>query len=406
MIKKLRYKFIAVAMLSVTLVLSLIIGSAVLYNYSTVRENCESRIDLVVSNAAVFSGTLTPFDFLLPGGFSPEARYDTRYFTVLLSPSGEALSVNTVYIAAIDSGEAVELAQSLFAEKSAGGFAGVYRYRALGSASGVLYVFVDSSRELETFRSFVLSALIAFGAGLILIFLLVLFLSKVVTRPVAATYEKQKRFITDASHEIKTPLAIINAAAEVVEMENGESEWTDSIMKQVERLTGLTDRLVSLSRMDEDGYKPVKKNFCLSDAVSDMFLSFEAVAEDMGKQLVSHIEPGIYYDGDENSIRQAVSLLTDNALKYSSAGSAVELHVSSSGRYKQIVMKNACEDIKKGSHSELFERFYRNDESRSSSTGGHGIGLSVARAVASAHNGKISAYSPDGKSIVFTLLLG
>lgn len=408
MIKKLRRKFIAAAMISVFTVLVLILGSILIVNYESVKSTADERIELIEDNGGYFPNTqdfFAIFGFSDKGRLTQETPFDTRYFSVKFNSSGEAVSVYTESIAAVDDETAVELAQSITGKSRTEGFYGIYRYRVSDYVNGKLVIFVDVAREIESFRSF-LSACIAAGViGILLVFGLVVFFSKIVVKPMAESYEKQKRFITDASHEIKTPLAIINSANEVVEMENGESEWTRSISNQVGRLTSLTQKLVMLSRMDEESYKPQKINFNLSDVCLDTAHSFDAVAQTKEKIYEVNICPDITYNGDEQSIIQLVSLLLDNAMKYSSEKGRIAFSLTANGKNKVITVENTVDEIKKGNLNILFERFYRNDSSRSSKTGGSGIGLSVARAIVNAHGGKISAQSPDGKSIIFTVLL-
>ena len=249
-----------------------------------------------------------------------------------------------------------------------------------------------------------IAVLVGSAVGLLLIFALVLLLSKAAIRPMAESYEKQKRFITDASHELKTPLAVLNADTEVLEITAGESEWTESNKNQVKRLNSLTEKLVMLSRMDEEAYKPAAADFDLSAAVGEIAASFDAVAVSRGRTYETAIEPGVRMTGDEGAIRQMTSLLIDNAMKYSDDGGTVRVSLRKTGRSRELAVYNTVEQIRPGRHDELFERFYRADESRASKTGGHGIGLSVVKAVAAAHKAKVSAVSADGRSISFTVI--
>ena len=210
---------------------------------------------------------------------------------------------------------------------------------------------------------------------------------------------------TDALPEIyRTGEGKIRVRAKT-EIENGETEWTRSIDKQIKRMNSLTEKLVMLSRMDEEGYSPNRAEFSLSQAVSDTAHSFDAVAEQMGKKYRVSVEENLRFTGDENAIKQLVSLLTDNAMKYSDEGGYINVSLKKSGKYYELRTENSVTGIEKGNRDILFERFYRSDASRNSATGGHGIGLSVAKAITEAHKGKISAFSPDGKSIIFTALL-
>ena len=297
------------------------------------------------------------------------------------------------------------MALTLYRKGKTGGFSGNFRYRADEIDGAVRYLFVDCSRELNTFYSFLTASLLVSVFGLGLVFLLVLFFSKKALSPVEESLQKQKRFITDASHELKTPMAVISAANEVIEIENGESEWTQSITKQIGRLTSLTEKLVMLTRMDEETYRPVTADFDLSAAVRETVESFEAVAQIRHRTLVTEIADGVTCNGDETSLRQVVSLLTDNALKYSNENGTIRVGLKKSGKNAVLTMENTVDAIEKGDKSVFFERFYRADASRNSKTGGHGIGLSVAEAIVRAHKGKITANAPDGQHVVFTVVL-
>ena len=233
--------------------------------------------------------------------------------------------------------------------------------------------------------------------------MILFFASGVIFKPVNESYIKQKRFITNVSHDIKTPITIIGADTEVLEIEQGENEWTKDIKSQVTRISELTEKLVMLSRLEE-GERLVTTEFSLSDAITEQSKSFVGLAETQGKRLTVEIESGVSYVGDEKQIRSLISLLLDNAIKYSSHGGEIRLTMSS-GKTKEIILTNPVDQIQQGNLSYLFDRFYRADSSRNSESGGHGIGLSVAKAIVTAHKGKITAQSQDGKSIKFTINL-
>ena len=188
-------------------------------------------------------------------------------------------------------------------------------------------------------------------------------------------------------------------------MESGENEWTNGIHSQIKRLSQLIGNFVSLSKMDEEESKLEKTDFCLSDSVSDIASSFLLTASSKNKELKLDIEENIHYFGNEEALRRLVSILLDNAINYSSDNSTVTLSLTSQGRKIILQTKNLSDNLKKGNYDILFERFYRCDSSRNSLSGGHGIGLSIARAIESKHKGKITAISPDGKCIIFTLIL-
>lgn len=422
MIKILRRKFISIAMLSTSLVLFVIIASINVANYISMNSTLDVRLELIADNGGRFpdfNQAPAPSDASIPDGtiepsrkhgIDKETPFDTRYFSVLLYDNGTVSIIDTGKIASVTTEQASEYATSLFEAGKTKGFVDQYKYLCVTTTDSnennmILYVFLNCSRELMTIKNYAFASIGISLIGLFIVFLLVCFFSKVVTKPMAESYEKQKRFITDASHEIKTPLTIIDANTEILEMTHGENEWTESIRKQIGRLTSLTEKLVFLSRMDEENSKLEMEVFNISDAITDTAMPFKAVAAAKGKTLEINVLSDISYCGNETTIRQIVSLLLDNAVKYSSENSLIKVDFCVSGKSKVLTVWNSVDKIEQGKLDYLFERFYRIDKSRNSKTGGFGIGLSVVQAIVAAHKGKISAKSEDGKSITFVITL-
>ncbi len=349
-------------------------------------------------------------------GLTAEAAYDTRYFTITLHEDGTVYATDTGKISAVSSADAADYATALFAKDKGSGYVDIYRYCTTpirtynlndGSSGETLtmYIFLDCERELSQQRSYILASVAISIAGLLLVFLLVVLLSGRAFRPVKESYAKQKQFITDASHEIKTPLTIIDANTEIIEMTDGENEWTQSIRNQISRLTALTERLVFLTRMDEDNTKLVMLDFSLSDAVTETVEPFRALAQTHGLALTCEVEPTLSLRGNEAQIRQLLEILLDNAVKYASAPGEIRVALTSGTLGRKLTVYNTVNAITPGNLDRLFDRFYRGDSSRSQQISGYGIGLSVAYAIVQAHKGKITARSEDGKSILFTILL-
>ena len=422
MIKILRRKFISIAMLSTSLVLFVIIASINVANYISMNSTLDARLELIADNGGRFpdfiqapapSDADIPDDTIEPSrkhGIDKETPFDTRYFSVLLYDNGTVSLIDTGKIASVTTEQASEYATTLFEAGKTKGFVDQYKYLCVTTTDSnennmILYVFLNCSRELMTIKNYAFASIGISLIGLLIVFLLVCFFSKAVTKPMAESYEKQKRFITDASHEIKTPLTIIDANTEILEMTHGENEWTESIRKQIGRLTSLTEKLVFLSRMDEENSKLEMEVFNISDAITDTAMPFKAVAAAKGKTLEIDVLSDISYCGNETTIRQIVSLLLDNAVKYSSENSLIKVDFCVSGKSKVLTVWNSVDKIEQGKLDYLFERFYRIDKSRNSKTGGFGIGLSVVQAIVAAHKGKISAKSEDGKSITLVITL-
>lgn len=417
MLKQLKRKFIWISMLSVTLVLTLIMGTINIINYHTTKQSAEHLLNILADNDGIFpkrtAGTKPEAEAPeakqppVMDSFSPEAPFNTRYFTVTLSiQNGQATvtDTNTSNIAAVSSELAHEYAFRLNENTRRSGYQDNYRYRrVMLSDTSVMYIFLDCEQELQSFRSFLTASLTISLSGLLLIFFLLLVSSGYVVRPIAESYEKQKRFITDASHEIKTPLAIIDANTDVIEMEHGSSPWTSSNKKQIERLTALTEKLVLLSKMDEPSAEMDMQPLNLSELLTDTIDSFEAVCNTRSILLTTSVEPDVTIVGNTDALRQAFTMLIDNALKYSDG--SIHISLKRKNRRAFVIFANSVAKIQPGIHNEFFERFYRPDTSRNTRTGGFGIGLSTVKAITEAHKGRINAKSQNDHSIQFSLLL-
>ncbi|MBN2945043.1 MAG: hypothetical protein JTJ24_07145 [Collinsella sp.] len=425
--RRLRRKFILVAMGAVTVVLTLIIAGINIVNYSHVCKMADARLDYILAGKGSIdwedesrtdsgNGGDTSTGMVADGdragarvghfeGMTAESPFDTRYFTVTLV-EGQVVDVNTARIAAVGAKRAARIAMGLDSKGLTSGFSGNYRYTTTAQGEKTTYVFVDCSRELASFHSF-LSASVAISCiGWLAVLAIVTVASGAVIRPMVESYSKQKRFITDASHEIKTPLAVIDAANEVQEIESGESEWTQSIHEQVARLTALTERLVFLARMDEGSAGFTMTSIDLS-VVDKAAAPFESVAVSRGKRLSTSIASGVRAHADAAAVAQVVELLLDNATRYASEGSVIELSLRAVSRgagkgSAELVVSNAVDELPEGDLDRLFDRFYRADVSRSSKTGGSGVGLSVVRAIAEAHGGSASVRG-SGNQITFTV---
>ena len=419
MIKNLRKRFIFAAMASTFGVLFVIMSILNIANYARMVSRADDTLSELVDN----NGQFDRRDFLKekvktnadsqppdkPDGksndkFSPETPFQTRYFSVVVS-DGAVESYSLDNIAAVDESEAESYALKILGDGSDSGFTDIYRYRVADCEDGTRIIFVDCRQELESFRNTLVYSVGVSLLGFLAVFMLVLFWSKMIFKPVAESYAKQKRFITDASHEIKTPLTIIDANTEVIEMVNGESEWTKNTRDQVKRLTALTNQMVALSRLDENPEPKEKAKFDLSDVAYEVIDHFSSLSEVRGKKISADIEDGIKYVGDENSIRQLISILVDNAMKYAVESADISISLKRDGRKVKFVLKNLTDGMEEGSQDILFERFYRPDSSRNSETGGSGIGLSLAKSIVESHKGRITARCDGDGYITFQVTL-
>lgn len=406
MIRKLKIKFVALSMTALFVLLVVIVTGMNILNYNSIIADADDTLALLSQNQGTFPDFLTDPQWKLPPFMTIETPYETRYFSILLDHSGTVLQTDISRIKAIDEKTAVGYAALALRSGEEKAFIENYRFVRNTEGFATRIIFLDCGRKLYSYQNFLFASIGMALVGYVAFFAVILFFSGRILKPVTESYEKQKRFITDAGHEIKTPLAIIKADADVLELEYGENEWLDGIQAQIRRLSSLIEDLVRLSRMEEAEDSLPMIEFSFSDVVSEAALSFQALAQTQNKDFLCQVPPMLSYVGNEKAVRQLVNILMDNALKYSPEAGTVSLTVRQQGRQLRLCVFNTTEEpIPKEDLDLLFERFYRADSSRSSKNGGYGIGLSVAKAIVSAHKGRISAASQDGSSLEITVQL-
>ena len=334
-----------------------------------------------------------------------EANYMTRFFIVNVDSDNQIVSTSMDFVASIDESEAASFASSALSYMTDRGYINGYRFAKFESDGQTEIIFLNCEKEVQSMDSILSMTLVISIGSLALVFILVILLSRKAIQPIAQNIEIQKRFITDAGHELKTPLTSISTSLDVIEMEHGEDEWTGNVRAQVSRMSGLVSELVALSKLDEIKPVPAKEQFDLSGAAWETLEVFIPQAKARGKEIKTDIQENVSIVGEKESIQQMLSVLIDNAIKYSDDGGQISFSMHKIKNKAHIEVYNTCNYEKTPDVERLFDRFYRPDESRNSSTGGNGIGLAIAKAVTDAHGGKISAACPDGKSMKITVEL-
>jgi len=484
MIKTLKRKFILLAMVSLTVLLAVIVTGMNIINYNKVVGDADSRLEVLEQNSerllrrpdgfgagsGISGGPGQPdgseassdssaaadtedngtakdregdngeFYFGRDGRGGPRMTMDeaeeARFFTVKTDGDGNVVTTNIDRIYSVDSGEAEEYAEKALDSGRENGFADEFRYSVDESGTFTTITFLDCGRTLEAFRAFLRASILMSVCGLLIMFAVISYFASRIVSPVAESYEKQKRFITDAGHEIKTPLAIIKANLDVIKLDpDSAEECLEEIGNQTDRLTGLTNDLVYLSRMEESDKSLVMSDVDLSELVRRTVNSFIPLAAEKGKMINDEIEEGVTVKGSRKELEKLLSIVMENAVKYSAVrkedlqnaaggspdagGTArtddedfeppipqIDVSLRREGRNAVIEVRNAAEnELTNESLSHVFERFYRTDSSRNSQTGGHGIGLSMANAIVSAHDGKIAARTTDGYDFIVTASL-
>ena len=335
----------------------------------------------------------------------PEEEFTTRFFVVHCDEEGNLNVLGNDYIFSVDEELAEQYTKSILDRRKQFGYYKDYRFRVEQEEDGLTVVFLNVAEALKFRKTLLLVSILIGLISLAAVFVLVIAFSRPAIRPYIKNIERQKQFITDAGHELKTPITTIATSADIAAMEHEDDEWIANIQRQTVRLSHLVNDLIALSRLDEEVPYPDKAEFSLSEAAWEIAEPVDALAKAKGIHYTRRIEERLTLFGDRDSVQQMLSLLLENALKYTDRGGEIRLHIYHSRGKNCIEVYNTCDIRGIDNLDRLFDRFYRPDDSRSRGTGGAGIGLSIARAVAENHNGRISASTEDHRSILFTVIL-
>ncbi len=421
-IRKLRRKFALIAFVSFMGIM-LVMGTMIyLFNLYTTNKQIRAVLNYIVENDGDISKkdpeeqereeekSQNEFDRFLTDVFgtgvsdSPELRYRTRYFSVKFTMEKNILWKNTNNVAAITTEEAEDYAfQALLAGQTYGTY-DRYTYQIEEFDNGALVVFVDCEQQHAVSKR-LLNIILGFVAvGAVAMFILVTLLSKRMIQPEIRNAERQKQFITNAGHELKTPLAVIRANTELEMMLSGENEWNQSTLRQTEQMTKLIQDLIMIARADETGETESYTDVDISAAVREAADSLSPLAQQADKTMKLDIADGIILRSQEGHIRQLAALLIDNAIKYCDDNGTIVTELSAKGKNIRLVVAN---DYKKGAgvdYNRFFERFYRAEESHGGEKSGYGIGLSIAESIVKRYRGSINASWSSGM-IRFTCIL-
>ena len=411
MINKLKKKFLIIGTVSMFALMVVLVLIMNIVNYHEVISDADLVLDVLSQPNLPFPSERgfpekpEEISGFVPPGMSIEVPYESRFFSVRVSEDGEIMQSDLSRIVSVDNESAKEYIQTALESSRERGFIGSFRYLKAVDKDGTRLIFLDCGRKLDSFKGFLWTTVMVGLAGCLIVFIVFIFAAGKIVSPIAESYEKQKRFISDAGHEIKTPLTIINANVDLLESDGEKEELTD-IRTQTKRLTELTNNLVMLSKMEEAEHTLRKIEFPLSDLVIETVSSFHAPAASRDLDLSSNITPDITMDGSPDMIRQLISVLLDNAVKYSPDGGKITVDLSARRKTVSLSVENTLtERINESDLSHIFDRFYRADKSRNSETGGHGIGLSIAKAITEAHGGSISAATKNGSEFCVAVTL-
>ena len=331
MIYRLRKKFIVVSAISILTVFFVIYLGIFFISIHQLNGMVDPLADVIAANNGIFPASVDGYKPPPPKKgphrdiFTSETRFSTRFFTVWVDSNGQIIRQNIESVSSVTKEEVEQYIKEALRRKSERGWTGDYRYKIFETKSGLAIVFVNGSMNQAMTRNLLFTALTVLVASGSIVLLMIILFSKRAVQPAVESYEKQKQFITDANHELKTPLTLILSNLDIVESELGENEWLDDIRSEGERMSALVNQLVTLSRMDEEESNLVVSRFDLSSAAEDMVSEFCSLAAEREKELSFQIEPNIFYQGDEGLIRRLLSILLDNAVKYCDPGGSIQI---------------------------------------------------------------------------------
>lgn len=408
MIRQLRRRFVVSAMIAVTALLLAVVGFINGVNLATSTK----RVDQILTQLSDARGDYKPMEnhrkpdkpepLMRP---SPDDMLGARFFWAKADETDALLQVDTRRIFAVTQAEAEELAKTALERGRPSGKLQQFRYRITVDDTGEQFlIFLDVAADSHQAGALFWGSLLAAAAGWLIMLPLVMALSKQAVGPIARNMEKQKQFVTNAGHELKTPLAIIMANTDALELHQGESKWSKNIRAQAVRLNGLMQNLLVLAKMDESGGQLALTTFRVDSLLDELLQPYLAMAEEKAVAVIQSIQPEVELHANRESITQLFSILLDNAVKYTPAGGKISIGLCRQGGKCWIQIANTAEMPENGKLEKLFDRFYRGDAARTQKRGGYGIGLSAAKTIVEAHKGSIQAKYEDGR-MIFTVTM-
>ena len=395
MINGIRRRFIRIALGVLSLAMILVVVIINTANWLNVQAELRGTM-----------GALMESDRQNPGKGGPNRHMrnmldESRYFVVHVGAGGETALQDRTRMMDADEEEINSIATQALRNGRESGFYGDYLYSVSEGLGGKTAVFLNCETRLNSVRRLALISAIACAGCILIAWLLVALFSRRAIKPLVDNAILQKRFITDAGHELKTPLTVISANMDVLTLETGPNEWIQSTQKQVANMRGLVNEMIYLSRLDEEDAKLKREDVDLSKLVREAAEPFVGMADFSGKAMAVEVEDDIRLIGDGAALQRLVSILCDNAVKYAPDGDTIRLILSRGKRDAVLKVENGIgRPLSQDQLAHLFDRFYRTDDSRSRESGGYGIGLSVAKAIVEKHGGTILAQQEDSGKIL------
>ncbi len=394
--------------MAILMVLMIELGVVNFIMANSVRDEITGFLDYVST-----AGGYLPDYRLIPQNeinefITEESQYENRFFSVIVDENNNVRELNLRNVQTVSVDEAYTYAlQMIEYKRTYGEFTtsdGDYYFKVSElDDGGILVVALDSTSRMRRLNILVRFSLYI-GAGSMILFVVILtLLSGKVIQPMIESQKKQKEFITNAGHELKTPIAIISANTEVIEMTQGKSEWTESTMTQISRLSGLINDLITLAKMSEQT-SVVLSDIDYSAEAIEVAASFTSLAKSDNKTLITDIDEGIKVHAEMKGLHTLINILMDNAVKYCDEGGKITISLKEKGKSTVLTVSNTYADGKNVDFNRFFDRFYREDKSHNSTKKGYGIGLSMAESIVKTFKGRINvSYKNDEISFIVTI---
>lgn len=379
--RKLRIRFVLLAMTALIIMQGGIVFLSARSNYIDMAK----KADLIISQLHIKQET------------------GVAYFSVAVHPGKSVIRMDKSQNVTISQEDVARLVKIVLNEGEACGFVEGYRYQVHRNEDGMRVLFLSRTASFEMYKDAV-KALIynsVIGLGIMCIFLVLA--SGWIVEPLIRNHKKQKEFITSASHELKTPLTVIMADAQILQMEIGENSWLEDIQEQIRYLTRMTESLVTLAKADEVPEKRVHTLFSVSELIEEILDSYEALSRKSNKKLVYDIGKDIMYSGEESAVHQLVAILLDNAFKYCPEGGEIKCVVQEKKQGVRMVVTNSAEGVSKEQISSFADRFFRGENA--SEVKGYGLGLSIAHAIVKNHKGTLEISMPEEEKVQVLVML-
>lgn len=407
-VTRLRLKIVAITLGALLIIIIAMLTALNMFMQRTGRMQTRRLLDTLVENREYAQAMTERFASdldAMASGPMPQMVRSTRFLTANLNEDGEIVPMDTLQMLNISEAEAASLVRRAFESGKPRGVIDAMQYTVVKEDGGYFTAFVEQSDQNQLLHQLQrISIFVALVSSIALLVLATL-LSIWITRPIQQSLQQQKAFISDASHEMKTPLTIISANADVLVQRQGDNKWVSTIQSQAQKLSELVHDLLLLARTSEVKPPVQMERINLSEVALNASLAFESPMFEAGKAFTMQIEENIHVCGNAANLDQLIHILLDNAMKYSNERSAIHIALQHQNSRAQLTVYNTGNGLSRDEMGKVFRRFYRSDVSRSKRAGGYGLGLSIAQAIVQQHQGRISVSGEEGKDITFMVSL-